>query len=109
MSSYGSTSAAALLRLPDRYCCKVLSCSRCAGGSDERQLEKSSSGLVLKASSRSPLLQAQDRCHRIGQTRPVHIYRLVSEATIEENILAKSDQKRQVRSRHPGTPLCSCV
>lgn len=41
--------------------------------------------------------QAQDRCHRIGQTRPVHIYRLVSEATIEENILAKSDQKRQAR------------
>lgn len=38
--------------------------------------------------------QAQDRCHRIGQTREVHIYRLVSERTIEENILAKSDQKR---------------
>lgn len=43
-----------------------------------------------------PTPQAQDRCHRIGQTRPVHIYRLVSEATIEENILAKSDQKREL-------------
>ncbi len=84
--------------------------------------------------------QAQDRCHRIGQTREVHIYRLVSEVrrlhytgmrklgmrerdrererereregasrsylyavssslfqnTIEENILRKSDQKRQL-------------
>ena len=40
--------------------------------------------------------QAQDRCHRIGQTREVHIYRLVSERTIEENILSKSDQKRQL-------------
>ncbi|KAL0045752.1 hypothetical protein WJX82_003498 [Trebouxia sp. C0006] len=40
--------------------------------------------------------QAQDRCHRIGQTREVHIYRLVSEKTIEENILTKSDQKRQL-------------
>jgi SNF2 family DNA or RNA helicase len=39
---------------------------------------------------------SQDRCHRIGQTREVHIYRLVSSATIEENILAKSDQKRQL-------------
>lgn len=40
--------------------------------------------------------QAQDRCHRIGQTREVHIYRLVSDNTIEENILRKSDQKRQL-------------
>lgn len=40
--------------------------------------------------------QAQDRCHRIGQTREVHIYRLVSERTIEENILTKSDQKRRL-------------
>lgn len=38
----------------------------------------------------------QDRCHRIGQTREVHIYRLVSTNTIEENILRKSDQKRQL-------------
>ncbi|XP_071946523.1 helicase domino-like isoform X2 [Antedon mediterranea] len=38
--------------------------------------------------------QAQDRCHRIGQTRDVHIYRLVSEMTIEENILKKAHQKR---------------
>jgi hypothetical protein len=38
----------------------------------------------------------QDRCHRIGQTREVHIYRLISTNTIEENILRKSDQKRQL-------------
>mmetsp|Transcript_34228 Transcript_34228/g.134064 ORF Transcript_34228/g.134064 Transcript_34228/m.134064 type:complete len:118 (-) Transcript_34228:511-864(-) len=42
--------------------------------------------------------QAQDRAHRIGQTRTVHIYRLVSEKTIEENILAKADQKRSLES-----------
>ncbi|XP_065077199.1 helicase domino isoform X2 [Ochlerotatus camptorhynchus] len=40
--------------------------------------------------------QAQDRCHRIGQTRDVHIYRLVSEKTIEENILKKANQKRML-------------
>lgn len=40
--------------------------------------------------------QAQDRCHRIGQTRNVHIYRLISEYTIEENILIKSIQKQKL-------------
>ncbi|KAL3680093.1 hypothetical protein R1sor_023049 [Riccia sorocarpa] len=40
--------------------------------------------------------QAQDRCHRIGQTREVNIYRLVSESTIEENILKKANQKRML-------------
>lgn len=38
--------------------------------------------------------QCQDRAHRIGQTRDVHIYRFVSEHTIEANILRKSNQKR---------------
>jgi hypothetical protein len=40
--------------------------------------------------------QAQDRAHRIGQTRDVHIYRLVTEHTIEENILTKANQKREM-------------
>ena len=40
--------------------------------------------------------QAQDRAHRIGQTREVHIYRLVTEHTIEENILLRAKQKRQL-------------
>lgn len=38
--------------------------------------------------------QCQDRAHRIGQTRDVHIYKFVSEFTIEANILRKSNQKR---------------
>jgi len=41
-------------------------------------------------------LQAQDRCHRIGQKKEVHIYKLCSENTIEENILKKAEQKLQV-------------
>lgn len=40
--------------------------------------------------------QCQDRCHRIGQTRDVHIYRFVCEATIEENMLKKANQKRML-------------
>eukprot|EP01029_Cantina_marsupialis_P025229 TRINITY_DN664_c0_g2_i4.p1 TRINITY_DN664_c0_g2~~TRINITY_DN664_c0_g2_i4.p1 ORF type:complete len:1873 (+),score=642.34 TRINITY_DN664_c0_g2_i4:766-5619(+) len=40
--------------------------------------------------------QAQDRAHRIGQTRDVHIYRLITEHSVEENILLKSNQKRHL-------------
>eukprot|EP01028_Stygiella_incarcerata_P003549 TRINITY_DN1726_c0_g1_i2.p1 TRINITY_DN1726_c0_g1~~TRINITY_DN1726_c0_g1_i2.p1 ORF type:complete len:1754 (+),score=553.98 TRINITY_DN1726_c0_g1_i2:303-5564(+) len=40
--------------------------------------------------------QAQDRCHRIGQTRDVHIYRLVSESTVEENIIRRAKKKQEL-------------
>jgi len=38
--------------------------------------------------------QAADRAHRIGQERPVTIYRLVTVDTVEEKILALQAQKR---------------
>ncbi|RMZ83128.1 hypothetical protein DV738_g1249, partial [Chaetothyriales sp. CBS 135597] len=40
--------------------------------------------------------QCTDRAHRIGQTRDVHIYRFVSEHTIESNILRKANQKQML-------------
>lgn len=42
--------------------------------------------------------QAQDRVHRIGQKKPVHIYRLVCEKTVEENILRRANEKRTLES-----------
>ncbi|KAG5490674.1 hypothetical protein JKF63_00796 [Porcisia hertigi] len=43
-------------------------------------------------------LQAQDRCHRIGQTRPVTIYRLISEHTVEESILEKARERKKLNN-----------
>jgi len=40
--------------------------------------------------------QASDRAHRIGQTRPVTIYRLVLEGSIEEKILSLHGAKREL-------------
>lgn len=41
-------------------------------------------------------LQAQDRCHRIGQTRPVIIFRLATKSTVEESLLMSADAKRRL-------------
>ncbi|MEQ1530401.1 MAG: SNF2-related protein, partial [Methylococcales bacterium] len=38
--------------------------------------------------------QAADRAHRIGQDKPVFIYKLITENTVEEKILAMQDRKR---------------
>jgi ATP-dependent DNA helicase len=43
-------------------------------------------------------LQAQDRAHRIGQTRPVLVFRLVSAHTIETKILQKAGNKRKLEA-----------
>ncbi len=40
--------------------------------------------------------QASDRAHRMGQTRPVTIYRLVSQHTIEDKILNMHQHKRSL-------------
>ncbi|RSM14389.1 hypothetical protein CEP52_001470 [Fusarium oligoseptatum] len=41
-------------------------------------------------------LQAQDRCHRIGQTRPVIVFRLATKDTVEESLLLSADAKRRL-------------
>uniref|UniRef100_A0A7S3B0P5 Helicase n=1 Tax=Haptolina ericina TaxID=156174 RepID=A0A7S3B0P5_9EUKA len=38
-------------------------------------------------------LQAQDRCHRIGQKKTVMVYRLATAATVEEKVLHAAKQK----------------
>ncbi|KAI5250092.1 SWI/SNF chromatin remodeling complex component [Aureobasidium subglaciale] len=41
-------------------------------------------------------LQAQDRAHRIGQTRPVIVYRFATKGTVETLLLEKAESKRRL-------------
>lgn len=43
-------------------------------------------------------VQAQDRAHRIGQTKPVLIFRLVTAHTIEERIMHRAGEKRKLEA-----------
>jgi SWI/SNF-related matrix-associated actin-dependent regulator of chromatin subfamily A member 5 len=38
-------------------------------------------------------LQAMARVHRIGQSKPVHVYRLISSGTVEERMLERAQKK----------------
>ncbi len=78
----------------DRYFCFILSTRSGGVGVNLTGADT----VVFYDSDWNPTMdaQAQDRCHRIGQTRDVHIYRLVSERTVEENILKKANQKRML-------------
>lgn len=41
--------------------------------------------------------QAMDRAHRLGQTRQVTVYRLITRGTIEERILERAHAKDEVQ------------
>lgn len=70
---------------------------------------------MLLSSLKNPQadLQAQDRCHRIGQTKPVVVYRLVTANTIDQKILERASAKRKLEQMviHKSECLhcdCSC-
>lgn len=52
--------------------------------------------ISLSAQNPQSDLQAQDRCHRIGQTKPVVVYRLVTANTIDQKIVERAAAKRKL-------------
>ncbi len=46
--------------------------------------------------------QATDRAHRIGQDKPVFVYKLVAEGTVEERILALQERKQRLADQVHG-------
>jgi SNF2 family DNA or RNA helicase len=46
--------------------------------------------------------QAADRAHRIGQDKPVFVYRMVARDTVEERILALQARKREIAEAAVG-------
>lgn len=41
-------------------------------------------------------MQAADRAHRIGQDKPVFIYKFIARETVEEKILQLQERKREL-------------
>lgn len=52
-------------------------------------------------------LQAADRTHRIGQTRPVSTIKLVMRNSVEEKVLALQERKRRLFDALVGSPASS--
>jgi len=42
--------------------------------------------------------QAMDRAHRLGQTKPVTVFRLITRKTVEERIMARARQKATIQN-----------
>lgn len=51
------------------------------------------------AQQRALYFQAEDRCHRIGQTREVYIHRLIAKGTIEEAMHSIAQEKLKLEKR----------
>ncbi|KAI8900340.1 SNF2 family N-terminal domain-containing protein [Globomyces pollinis-pini] len=55
--------------------------------------------------------QAEDRAHRVGQTRPVKVYKLITEGTVEQHMLTCANYKllldKKVQNREKDTETSS--
>jgi SWI/SNF-related matrix-associated actin-dependent regulator 1 of chromatin subfamily A len=43
-------------------------------------------------------LQAEDRCHRIGQTKPVTVIKMITKGTVDEDIYDMQERKKSMNT-----------
>ncbi|GAX72787.1 hypothetical protein CEUSTIGMA_g243.t1 [Chlamydomonas eustigma] len=81
-----------LFNMPESEVFIYILCTRAGGLGVNLQTADT---LILFDSDWNPQwdLQAMARVHRIGQTKPVHIYRFCTEGTVEERIQHRAEQK----------------
>ena len=65
--------------------------------------------MVIAGPWRNPAAedQAMGRAHRIGQQRPVTVYRLVTPGSVEECIVAQHHDKRELADQDSTGPLAA--
>lgn len=76
--------------------CKLIVCNIQAGGLGLTLTAASNAAFMEYGWNLATQIQAEDRCHRIGQAEAVNIWNLVGEDTIDEEILALIAQKAEV-------------
>lgn len=72
---------------------------------------------MLASNTSCVRFQAMDRCHRIGQTKPVMVYRLSSANSIESHVLKTAANKIALEAliikkgefKHEVTEVCSIL
>lgn len=62
----------------------------------KRKVNSAANLVFLSPQNPQSDLQAQDRCHRIGQTKPVVVYRLVTANTVDQKIVERAAAKRKL-------------
>jgi SWI/SNF-related matrix-associated actin-dependent regulator 1 of chromatin subfamily A len=87
--------------------CQLIICSIKVAGLGLNNLKAASNILMTELWwTFGELRQCEDRCHRDGQTKPVTVYYLLGDNTIDKYIMDKVDQKREIMKESSESLLC---